>query len=199
MADRPTPTPTPAQRLVSATLDLVSTAGYHGAGINQVLARAGVGNGSLYHAFPEGKSELVAAAVTAEADRVTAALRAALTGGTGAAIDLLFEVAVAELEASGFGHGCRVTTVLADGSGVDAVRRAGDAALATWVGLIADRFVDDGARRDDAEATAHALVALYVGAWVCARTSRSVAPMQAAHRAARDLGRSAVAPDADRT
>lgn len=195
---------TSASRLIAAAADLTSRTGYHGAGINEMLARAGVGNGSLYHAFPEGKPQLVAAAVVEESERMAEVLAALLDRGPVEAVQAFFGAAERELRRSDFAHGCRVTTSLADGAGVPALQRAGEESIAGWVDLIARSLCETGADDHRARTTAHAIVALYVGAWVTSRASRSTAPMDAAQEAALALVRAATSsaapgPDAAET
>jgi TetR/AcrR family transcriptional regulator, lmrAB and yxaGH operons repressor len=50
-------------RLIAAAVQVVQLRGYDGAGLNAILQAADLPKGSLYHHFPAGKDELVAAAV----------------------------------------------------------------------------------------------------------------------------------------
>ena len=59
---------TTRDRLVSAAATLFWRKGYHGTGLAEVLAEAGVPKGSLYHHFPDGKADLAKAAADWTAD-----------------------------------------------------------------------------------------------------------------------------------
>jgi TetR/AcrR family transcriptional regulator, lmrAB and yxaGH operons repressor len=59
-------------RLIAAAVKVVQVRGYDGAGLSAILAEAGLPKGSLYHHFPGGKDELVAAAVDFVAGEVAA-------------------------------------------------------------------------------------------------------------------------------
>ncbi|WP_089156921.1 TetR/AcrR family transcriptional regulator [Micromonospora sp. NBS 11-29] len=66
-------------RLVEGMADLLWERGYVGTSPSAVLARAGVGQGSLYHHFA-GKQELAVAGIRRNADTLTRAARDALDG-----------------------------------------------------------------------------------------------------------------------
>ena len=68
-------------RLVAATVTVVQLRGYDGAGISAILVEAGLPKGSLYHHFPGGKDELVAAAVEFVASEVAARIADLIAGG----------------------------------------------------------------------------------------------------------------------
>jgi TetR/AcrR family transcriptional regulator, lmrAB and yxaGH operons repressor len=65
----PTRQPAPAleidtrSRILRAALRLFRRHGYHGVGINDILAEAQAPKGSMYHHFPAGKEEIAAAVV----------------------------------------------------------------------------------------------------------------------------------------
>jgi TetR/AcrR family transcriptional regulator, lmrAB and yxaGH operons repressor len=54
--------PTTRDRLVLTATRLFRQRGYDGTGLAEILTEAGVPKGSLYHHFPEGKSDLACAA-----------------------------------------------------------------------------------------------------------------------------------------
>ena len=55
--------PTARARLITAAAQLFQFKGYAATGLNDILKAADAPKGSLYHYFPEGKSELAAAAM----------------------------------------------------------------------------------------------------------------------------------------
>ena len=64
---QPAPAPAPEidtrSRILRAALRLFRRHGYHGVGINDILAEAQAPKGSMYHHFPAGKEEIAAAVV----------------------------------------------------------------------------------------------------------------------------------------
>jgi TetR/AcrR family transcriptional regulator, lmrAB and yxaGH operons repressor len=68
-------------RLVAAAVMVVQLRGYDGAGLSAILVEAGLPKGSLYHHFPGGKDELVAAAVEFVASEVAARIANLIAAG----------------------------------------------------------------------------------------------------------------------
>lgn len=66
------------QRIVGAAADLVLAGGVSGTSLDDIGAVAGTGRSQLFHYFPGGKHELVAAIATLQAERVLAAQRPAI-------------------------------------------------------------------------------------------------------------------------
>jgi TetR/AcrR family transcriptional regulator, lmrAB and yxaGH operons repressor len=63
-------------RILRAALLLFRRHGYHGVGINQILAEAAAPKGSMYHHFPGGKQEIGAAVVVLMTDSILALIDA---------------------------------------------------------------------------------------------------------------------------
>ncbi|MGB3486233.1 MAG: TetR/AcrR family transcriptional regulator [Mycobacterium sp.] len=66
----PAPKPAPTQddsktRMIRSAMYLLARAGYQGTSFSAVLEHSGAPRGSIYYHFPEGKDELIAAAVDA--------------------------------------------------------------------------------------------------------------------------------------
>ena len=51
------------ERMVESAVVLLAKHGFQGASFSEVLARSGTPRGSIYHHFPDGKEQLIAAAV----------------------------------------------------------------------------------------------------------------------------------------
>ena len=108
-------------------LDALSTRGYHGIGLNELLANAGAPKGVLYHHFPGGKAELAMAAVATVGDQLGATLDKVLarTGGDPvAAITAWMAAAQKLLATSGFERGCPLATVALETTPEDLALRA---------------------------------------------------------------------------
>mgnify|MGYP000176132320 FL=1 len=66
-ASKPRPT---KDRLIRAAAQLFSNRGYHGVGLAEILAEAKAPKGSMYHHFPNGKSDLAMASATWASDQI---------------------------------------------------------------------------------------------------------------------------------
>lgn len=106
-------------KLVSATARLVWEKGYFGTGIQEVLKRAGVPKGSLYHHFPTGKDELVIAALHHSSKRMMGKFENAMRGTKTPVkgLQAIMEVLAQEMEDTGFVYGCPLATVALEMSG----------------------------------------------------------------------------------
>src|SRR5437762_12056667 len=104
------------QRFVAAAIDLFQRRGYHGTGLNQIVAESGAPRGSLYFHFPGGKEELASEAVAEAGGVIAAGAAEALSqaGDPAAAVRQLAEFTATSLEQSGFERGCALATVTLD-------------------------------------------------------------------------------------
>jgi TetR/AcrR family transcriptional repressor of lmrAB and yxaGH operons len=172
------------ERLLVATEQLLAERGSHGAGLNEVCARSGVAYGSLYHQFPNGKSDLVATCVRRSGATIGELLEAVLEQMTLAeAVAAMFANGSATLERSRFGRGCPVGTPAAT-SGDEALRIAAAEVFVRWRKAIAKSARREGRTARAADDLASALVSLYEGALLVARTEQSTRPLRAATAAA---------------
>ncbi|MEV7027919.1 helix-turn-helix domain-containing protein, partial [Kitasatospora sp. NPDC093558] len=74
-------------RLIAGARALIEAQGYFGSGVNQIVAESGAPRGSLYFHFPEGKDQLVTAALVQAGREVEDLLRSlAADGGDAAAL-----------------------------------------------------------------------------------------------------------------
>lgn len=186
--DEGTPSASTRDRLLDATEELVARHGYEGTGVNAVLAASGVGNGSLYHHFPGGKDELVAAAIERVGSASRDAIERGLAGGSAVAVRGMFELTASRLRADRYEAGCRIATPLADASPeAAAVRAAAVLAFDGWADVIADRLVAEGWEGSSARATASSVVALLQGALLLARGAQTTRPLDDGRDAALDL------------
>ncbi len=78
--------PSTRDRLIRVALEQFQARGYSGAGLADLLQRAGAAKGSFYHHFPGGKEELAVAAVQWLQDRVTGYLDRLSADGAGCAL-----------------------------------------------------------------------------------------------------------------
>jgi TetR/AcrR family transcriptional repressor of lmrAB and yxaGH operons len=172
-------------RLIEAARTLVEAKGYHGTGLNEVLALAGGPRGSLYHHFPGGKEQLVAEALAAagrEVDGLVEDLAATAPTSRDLALALL-EALTDRMVAADYAKGCPVATVAlevaATGDGLQPI--CGDI-YARWQRALADALRTDGHDAAEVEDLAATVLALIEGALVLARASRSRAPVEQVSR-----------------
>lgn len=123
------------ERFVTATLALLRQGGVSAAGLSDVVALARAPKGSLYHYFPQGKSQMVVQAVDRYRELVNELLAASL--GTqeplSKRVARLFRDVAQRMAKSSFNESCAVGAVVLDlRSEDDTLRAACQTALAQW-------------------------------------------------------------------
>ncbi|MEV6151928.1 TetR/AcrR family transcriptional regulator [Nonomuraea sp. NPDC052129] len=179
-------------RLIEAARTLVEAKGYHGTGLNEVLAVAGAPRGSLYHHFPGGKDQLVSEALAAagrEVDGIVVEL-ASTAPSSRDLVRALMGALADRMVAADYAKGCPVATVALEVAATNDVLQpiCGDI-YAGWQGALADALRADGHDAAEADELAATVLALIEGALVLARAGRSRTPIeQTSRRIAKLLG-----------
>jgi len=161
--------------MIEGAVVLLALRGLEGTSFNDVLERSGAPRGSIYHHFPNGKDQLVSAAIELAGERALGVLDH-LRGSppkavTGAFLDLWRAVLVrSDLRA-----GCAVLAVTVATDSPDLLDQAASIFRA-WRGRIGELFVEGGMAGDAASRLAATLVAASEGAVVLSRAERSLEP-----------------------
>jgi TetR/AcrR family transcriptional repressor of lmrAB and yxaGH operons len=158
--------------MIKSTARLFRRRGFHGTGLQEVLADSGAPRGSLYFHFPAGKQQLTEEAVRYEAAGIARRLRRMLDEKPlpADAVGLMFDSYAEWLERTEFAEGCPVAAVALDLTpGWEGVRAACRQAFEEWTELLAECF-----GRDRAEL----VLASLEGALVLARGGGTAEPMR---------------------
>ncbi len=169
-------------RMLSTTAGLLQAQGYHGTGLNQILAVAKAPRGSMYHHFPGGKEQLAIESLQKSRAWVTRGVHAAIEhGGTDARAGLrvFVEAFARQLEESDFAQGCPIATVALESSTLtDPLRGACADAYAEWQALFAERLAAIEPDRRRADALATLVLAAIEGALVLSKCRRDATPLR---------------------
>ncbi|MER5356651.1 TetR/AcrR family transcriptional regulator [Kitasatospora sp. NPDC002551] len=188
-------------RLIAGTRSLIEANGYFGTGLNQVVAESGAPRGSLYFHFPEGKDQLVAAALTQAGQEVEDLLASLAREGadTASVLTALAQAFADRLTQSGFTKGCPIATVALEvAGGNEGLRQVCTEVYAGWQRVLAQRLTAEGFAPAEADVAAGQALALLEGAVLLAQVRRSVEPLLDAAHAVRHLITADVAAKANR-
>lgn len=148
--------------------------GYNGTGISEILARAGVPKGSLYHYFPNGKADIALAAAEIASAEVLRIIDSAFEtakdyrdGVTTFCYKLAkyFDIHDGKI-------GCPVSATLHEGPDNPAFREALDAIFTSWMDRFSAHAVRLGQDPKEAAFNAQRLFLSLEGAWTLARARR---------------------------
>ncbi|MFJ9611632.1 TetR/AcrR family transcriptional regulator [Kitasatospora sp. NPDC101176] len=173
-------------RLIAGTRTLIEAQGYFGTGLNQIVAATGAPRGSLYFHFPEGKDQLVTAALVQAGQEVEDLLAALTAEGadSGALTRRLTEVFAERLAGSDYTKGCPIATVALEVAGTNEALRAVCAEVYEgWQRVLADRLEAEGFEPAAAATAAGQALALLEGAVLLASVRRSREPLDHAQHA----------------
>jgi AcrR family transcriptional regulator len=161
--------------MVASAVDLLARRGLQLTSFTEVLERSGAPRGSVYHHFPEGKDQMIGAALDAAGDRAIELLDRK-AGAPAEEITTWFLHIWREVLIRGrFEAGC---AVLAVAVAADSPELLGQTArvFRTWRRRLAELLEQGGLRPADAQRFAAVLVASSEGAVVLARAEQSLEP-----------------------
>ncbi len=165
-------------KMVEGAMALLAQRGLQATSFSEVLAATGAPRGSLYHHFPDGKDQLVAAAVEQAGAVLTNALEAVAGQPAEAVVARFLAIWRAVLSRSQCSAGCAVlaVTVAADSEELATSARA---VLRAWQARLADLLQQGGMAQTQARAFATMLIASAEGAVVLARAEQNLEPFEA--------------------
>jgi TetR/AcrR family transcriptional repressor of lmrAB and yxaGH operons len=169
--------PPSRDRMLEAAIRLLRTSGLSGAGINEIVRESGAPKGSVYHHFPDGKTQIAAEALALYASRVLSFLDTALAAGRTptAKVRSLFGAMARRVESTAFAQSCAIGTVTLDlEPDMELLRGVLVSSLAEWQALVASHFDLGDARRT--RSFAGLLLTAIEGAYIRCRAERSAAP-----------------------
>ena len=163
--------------LVSAA-EVLRERGAAGVTIDEVLARSGAPRGSVYHHFPEGRSQLLREALEFAGYEISASLDEAAQESTTVLLRRFVQLWENALLTSDYTAGCPVLAA-AVGSGEDENQLTSVAAeiFGRWREAAKACYVRDGFEPADASALADTTLAAMEGAVVLCRSARSLQPL----------------------
>jgi len=162
-------------RMIQRAAVLLAKKGLQGTSFTEVLEASGAPRGSLYHHFPEGKDELVLAAVGYAGGRAMAFLDS-LEGKPAADIARAFTgLWRLVLAKSDFGAGCAVVAVTVAAQSPRLLETAASV-FRDWRTRLSALFVTGGIPAERAQGLAATMIAACEGAVILARADRSFEP-----------------------
>jgi TetR/AcrR family transcriptional regulator, lmrAB and yxaGH operons repressor len=182
------------EQMVDSAIILLATRGLDGTSFSEVLGASGAPRGSIYHHFPGGKDELIAAAIEVAGGRAVALLRGLEGRSPEEIVDGFFAMWRAVLERSRFSAGCSVLAVTvagSSGSSGDAGGLLGAAGrvFRSWQSALTEVLAAGGVPAAAAEPFATLLIAASEGAVALSRAEQSYEPFDAVHQVLREQAR----------
>src|SRR5262245_14300452 len=169
------------ERMIRTTGRLLRQRGYHGTGLNQIVAEADAPKGSMYFHFPGGKAQLAAAAVDHYSERVLRVLHDLVVehGAEAAGMTAYLDRMAEGFDRVGYEEGCTVATVAAEAAPSEPrLAEATARALRGWTDALAKGLEHEGHDGAEAHRLATAAIALIEGAVVMARGTQSSEPVR---------------------
>lgn len=148
--------------------------GLSGAGINEIVRESGAPKGSVYHFFPGGKQQIVAAALAEYAQTVVDFIESTLAHRRSpkAKVRALFDAFARRVEQGDFRYSCAAGAVCLDlDAGSEDLRRAVAGTLNRYVEAIATHFPCEDPRRS--QSFAGLLLSAIEGAYIRSRADRT--------------------------
>lgn len=184
------------QRILDAAGELFRRNGYAATGVKAILKASSTPYGSLYHHFPEGKQQ-----VGVEVLRTSGETYRQLVDDSFSDVDDLAEAtrrffagAADLLEQTDYADACPIATIALEVANSDeGMRVAASEAFESWIETLAAALRERGVPAADARRAAVQVFCLIEGAFVLARSTRTVQPLEAAGTAAVDSVRAALA------
>jgi TetR/AcrR family transcriptional regulator, lmrAB and yxaGH operons repressor len=164
-------------RMIASAVKLLAVHGFQATTFSSVLKDSGAPRGSIYYHFPEGKDQLIAAAIDLAGDRALA-LTESFTGlPAPEIIDGFAGLWRAVLVRSDFRAGCAVLAVTVSADAPELVERAA-AIFRSWREKLGQALQAAGIEAVEARALALTIIACCEGAVVMCRAERTLEPLE---------------------
>ena len=165
-------------RMLLTAAEVLREKGAAGVTIDEVLARSGAPRGSVYHHFPDGRSQLLTEALQYAGDSITALIDEAAAQGCISLVRQFVAFWERTLAESDFAAGCPVVAAAIGSADDDPALTsiAGDI-FGRWREALTRTFVADGFDEADAGSLAVTCIAALEGAVVLCRSTRSANPL----------------------
>jgi AcrR family transcriptional regulator len=163
--------------MIESAAILLATRGLEGTAFSDVLARSGAPRGSIYHHFPEGKDQLVDAAIELAGERALQVLEAVRSSPPQEVTRFFLDLWRQVLVRSDLRAGCAVLAVTVATDSPDLLQHAATIFRA-WRGRLAELYRLGGVEADAAARLATTVVAASEGAVVVSRAERSLEPFE---------------------
>lgn len=172
--------PPTRERLVMAAALLFQRKGYHGVGVTEILETAEAPKGSLYHHFPNGKSDLAQAAAKFSADQTLIILDASFKDAADTRDGITtFCFKLAKLFALNDNWvGCPISATLFESPGNIEFRDSTRAIFEVWHAATKAHAIAKGTPPEEASMLADALWMSLQGAWTMARVRNTSDPIK---------------------
>ena len=161
--------------MVASAADLLARRGLQATSLSEVLEQSGAPRGSVYHHFPEGKDQLISAALDFAGGRAIELLDR--KAGTPAAevAEWFLHIWREVLVRSNFDAGCAVLAVTVATESPELRERAASV-FRTWRSRLAELLEQGGLESRDATRFAATLIASSEGAVALSRAEQSLEP-----------------------
>ncbi|TPG17131.1 TetR/AcrR family transcriptional regulator [Pedococcus bigeumensis] len=161
--------------MVDSAILLLARGGYQATSFSSVLEASQAPRGSIYHHFPDGKDQLIAAAVELAGARAVAVLDSLDGLPAPEVVDGFMLLWRTVLARSDFGAGCSVLAVTVS-SGSEELLDAAAEVFRSWGARLAELLQRGGIRHEEATSFATMVMAASEGAVVLARARRDMEP-----------------------
>lgn len=162
-------------KMVAGAAQLLAERGLEGTSFADVIERTGAPRGSLYHHFPQGKDQLVGAAIDLAGARAIDFLDRKAGSSALEVTEYFLYLWHEVLSRSEFRAGCAVLAVTVATGSPELMGRASEI-FRTWRRRLTELLRDGGLTEQDAARFAATLVAATEGAVVLARAEQSWEP-----------------------
>src|SRR6185295_18229824 len=166
------------EQMIEGAIKLLATKGLQATSFSEVLALTGAPRGSIYHHFPNGKNELILAAIDLSSQRTLQLLETKRGESARALTEFFLELWRKLLIHSQFEAGCSVlaVTIAADS---DELRQKAADIFDAWQKKLTELYIAAGVDPEIASDFSFELISASEGAVVLARAQKSLAPFEA--------------------
>ncbi len=166
------------QQMIEGAIRLLATKGLQATSFSEVLALTGAPRGSIYHHFPKGKNQLIAAALDVSSQRTLQLIETQRGQPAHAITEFFLDSWRKLLVHSQFQAGCSVLAVTIATDSKE-LRQKAASIFDAWHKKLTELYVEAGVAPEVAADFSLELISASEGAVIVARAQKSLAPFEA--------------------